>query len=230
MSIINDEHGFVFLHVAKTGGRSINLSLKKRYGKHGQFKTKSIDPDENRLGRLLGMEARELAGEQKWNDYFTFAFVRHPCDRLVSIYENIRTDYRKNMTPAVKSASLKGIYLSTILDRLNISFEDFTFERFVYDVLRDRVFENYHWDSQSNAVTNGKGTVIFDFLGRFERLQADFDLACKKAGLNPYQLPHFNKSERDEWPRYFDDALLKEVYNLYREDFEILEYNVSTCP
>jgi hypothetical protein len=50
MSMINDTHQFVFLHVAKTGGRSIQLSLQKRFGREGVFHTGNIDLDINRHG------------------------------------------------------------------------------------------------------------------------------------------------------------------------------------
>lgn len=231
MSMVNDTHRFVFLHVAKTGGRSMNGLLIQQVGHEGTFNTKKLDPNVNRLGRMLGLEAKALAGDAKWQSYFTFAFVRNPWDRAVSIYENMRTDYAASRRFSarkkfwVRNESEKAKMLRVICARLNISPKNFSFDHFVYGVLRDRAFENYHWDKQSNALTDGNGTILFDFVGRFERLQLDFDHACGAIELPRTELPHRNKSNRSNWESYYTQDSMKTVAEIYGEDIDLFEYS-----
>ena len=224
MSIVNDEHRFIFLHVAKTGGRSINVSLKERLGERGSFYTAQIDPRVDVIGRKLGVEARDLVGRDRWNDYFTFAFVRNPYDRAVSIYEHLRTTFVSDQGKPRRLQSAKAHLLEKILSHLDREFESLTFADFVTGVIRDRVVENYHWDSQANAVTDESGDVMFDFLGRFENLQQDFEKCCGRIGIPTYQLPHHNRARRKDWKTYYTPALLEIVHQCYAEDFEILDY------
>lgn len=224
MSMINDEHRFAFLHVAKTGGRSINTLLKEKLGQKGVFNTQKLNPDVNRLGRMLGLEAKALAGEERWQSYFTFAFVRNPWDRAVSIYEHMRTDYKATRLRPFAGRSGKAKILLAICGELNISPRKFSFDDFVYGVLRDRAFENYHWDTQSNALTDGAGNILFDWVGRFENLEPDFQHACNAIGLPRLELPHHNKSKRKIWPSYYTDHSFKTVAEIYREDIDLFEY------
>ena len=224
MSMVNDTHRFVFLHVAKTGGRSINLLLKGRYGRDGVFNTKRLDPNVDRLGRMLGLEARAFVGEDRWNDYFTFAFARNPWDRAVSIFEHMRTDFQASLTHPAGKMTGKAQLLVSIGQALQVGPLDLTFTRFIHDILRDRAIENYHWDLQSNALTDGRGQVLFDFIGRFERLQQDFDLICDRLGLAQEKLPHFNRSKRNAWPEYYAPQTMRVISKIYAEDFELLGY------
>ena len=226
MSIISDEYQFIFLHVAKTGGRSINQSLRERLGDEGQFFTAQINSDINTLDRMLGLEAKDLAGEEKWHKYFKFAFIRSPYDRAVSIYENIMQDYKRNLDNPRKRQTDKGKLLESILSNISVRYEDFTFDIFCTAVLRDRALDNYHWDKQVNAVTDGKGSIIFDFLGRYENLQMDFDIACENSGLPKYQLPHYNKTRRKDLNAYLTPVAKNILNQVYADDFEALGYDV----
>ena len=228
MSLICDSHKFIFLHVAKTGGKSINQSLKERYGNDGAFYSSQLNRRVNVLGRMLGLEARALAEQEKWDSYFKFAFARNPWDRTVSIYEHLKTEHYRWHTLKIKGARPKSRLTSQILKRLEISIDAFSFERFLMDVIRDRAFENYHWDTLANALTDGKGNIIFDFVGRFENLQEDFDHACRKIGIPLYPLPHHNKSLRTNMESYYTPDTANVVSEFYAEDIELFRYKFDT--
>ena len=76
---VSDSHKLVFVHIQKTGGITVDRLLNERI------------PD------LRGLVARHAFASQgmdqlnEWDEYFKFAFVRNPWDRLVSWYSMVTT-------------------------------------------------------------------------------------------------------------------------------------------
>lgn len=60
--------GFIFVHINKTGGSSIERALGAPFQ------------------HLTALELREHLGDRRWADRFSFGFVRNPWDRVVSHY------------------------------------------------------------------------------------------------------------------------------------------------
>lgn len=79
--VINDRYRFVFVHIPKTGGTSIQEALIQIPGRSdlAAKHTKHETPSE--LNLRIG---RQRAGEI--SDYFFFCFVRNPWDRFLSLF------------------------------------------------------------------------------------------------------------------------------------------------
>lgn len=75
--MISHKHNFIFIHIPRTGGTSI----EEFFGTH-MWKD---SPDEKHLS---AKEAKKLYGEEIWNSYFKFSFVRNPWDRVVSLWKS----------------------------------------------------------------------------------------------------------------------------------------------
>lgn len=79
--VINDHYRFVFVHVPKTGGTSIQMALRALPGNNGRdiARTKHEAPAElfARVGAKRMTELRE---------YHFFGVVRNPWDRFVSLF------------------------------------------------------------------------------------------------------------------------------------------------
>ena len=70
--VVDEDNKFIFVHVYKNGGSSVERALGGRTFNHGN---------------ILHSKAEAIPS---WEDYFSFGFVRNPWDRLVSdfFYKN----------------------------------------------------------------------------------------------------------------------------------------------
>ena len=74
--IIIQKSKSVFVHNPRTGGNAI-------------YKELNIIQQSNPLQHMGTEAARELIFQETWFDYWSFAFVRNPWDRYVSLYEHL---------------------------------------------------------------------------------------------------------------------------------------------
>jgi hypothetical protein len=66
--MINHEHRYIFIHIIKTGGSSIEKTFRGR-----------------RVHKFAKKYKKQI-GSKEWNNYFKFTFVRNPWDKMVSQY------------------------------------------------------------------------------------------------------------------------------------------------
>jgi hypothetical protein len=154
-------------------------------------------------------------------NYFKFAFVRNPFDRLVSFYEDkVRRPTQHNGQYYFGSAYNKLL----IRNLFGAAFApDMTFAEFarlavrVPDWLADAHFKSQH------AMLFQRGRPIPDFIGHFENMEHDWGLFVRKYGLPP--LEHKNPAAVRDWRSYYTDRNVVElVADRYRNDLLHLKY------
>ncbi|MCB1775059.1 MAG: sulfotransferase family 2 domain-containing protein [Gammaproteobacteria bacterium] len=74
--MIDHKRKLLFIHIARTGGSSVETALVG-----GDWWT--IDPGSKHIS---ASQARALYGEEIWQSYTKFSIVRNPWDRLVSMW------------------------------------------------------------------------------------------------------------------------------------------------
>ena len=99
-----------------------------------------------------------------FDQYFKFAFVRNPWARLVSEYK-----YRKYYRM--------------------FDFKTFLFSHFIQSSWDDKYI---HIKPQYHFLFDSRGKLLVDFIGRFEHLQEDFKLLCKRLDISHSYLEHNN--------------------------------------
>jgi hypothetical protein len=187
--IIDDEKRFVFISVPKTGSTSIRRRLN------------SFPPDPP--PEIYHMSIKNaLAKYPRAKDYFKFAFVRNPYDRIFSAYINLKYDGHAWAVDLKKKT---------------------TFRQFVID-FQNSEYSNYiHLQSQSSCVKIDNEIAI-DFVGRFENLQEDFKKVENILNLEHKELIKIRQSSKNVEPKIFDQEMRDIIYDIYSEDFESFGY------
>jgi len=218
--LISHRNRFVFIHCMKAAGTSIERALgphaEPQPSEHWALRWRKNMPSAlgplNRLPVLRDLvqyrrhtsarRVRLCIGAARWDSYRTFAFVRNPWSRLVSLYHYI--------------LSHPEVAHHAEVVRLG------SFARYVrWEAALGRGRLHQHAD-----LCDASGRVLVKFVGRFERLEADFEVITRQLGL-PVSLPHENRglyTERD-YRDYYDAELRDFVGRLCARDCELFGYH-----
>ena len=201
----------VFVHIPKTGGISIARRLLEHMSLDWDDRSRCLmrpnqDPAKGppRLAHLTAREYVRLGyvDEVDWQDWFTFAFVRNPFDKLVSEYE-----YKEYS----QSFSFKS-WLLTLFPKHRDDRHDLG-----VDLHR-------HVMPQHQFICDAHGKVLVDFVGKMERLDEDFATVCERLGLPVKPLERHNASKRKHYRDYYDDETQDWVRRRYAKDLELFGY------
>ena len=183
--MISDEYRFIFVHLNKTGGTSIEkVFVPEADQKDVRYKHASAAYYRKKFPR-------------SFRDYYKFAFVRNPWDWLVSRYHWSRDRQRLfDFSFAEMLARLQaGIPLSPVAPWL---------ESEALLPQRDRLCVD--------------GDIAVDFVGRFERLQEDFNVVCAALRIESRTLDHVFRTNHTRYVDYYDDDMRRLVGQLYATD------------
>ncbi len=196
--LVSHSHKLVFVHVQKTGGATVSRLLQENIPDVYQLR-------ERHEFAIRGME--ELEG---WNEYFKFAFVRNPWDRLVSWYCMIR-----------KSPNNFPLYRYM---RDNSS----TFEEFIHNCtdeieVKKDVYYSFAYN-QLDYVTDRNGDLLVDFIGRFENFEKDLVKVLSRLGIEPESLPYENRGSHGHYSSFYTPETEMIVRERFKKDIESFGY------
>jgi len=186
--MINHKHRFIFVHIIKTGGESIEKFFRGR-----------------KIHKFAKNYKKQI-GNRKWNNYFKFAFVRNPWDKMVSQYFFIQK-------------KRKGNYKLTFREFI-LAFKSCSESEYINGKGIPVEFNPI----QLPWILDDAGNCLVDFIGRFENLQEDFNIICDKIGIPRQKLPHENKSKHKHYTEYYDDEMKQIVAEKYAKDIEYFGY------
>ena len=196
--IISPKYKFVSFSTMKTGSTSVNAQLSKISDPNIQIyeydKNSPKLPHDYNKNYFKHTSCVELH-DSKLDNYFKFAFVRNPWDRVLSWF----FFYKENDV---------GEKLST----KNETFDDF--------ILNES--KNNRWAGDNQSQSNF--TKCCDFIGRFENLQQDFNIICDKIGIPQKELPHKNATKHKHYTEYYDDETKRIVAERFAKDIEHFNY------
>jgi Sulfotransferase family len=179
--MISFQKRFLFVHIPKTGGNSIQSVLAvysedeitRRPVQDGVERFDVSNPKYKLKKHSPLADYRAALGEEQFSQLYKFASVRNPWDRMVSFY----------FTPTQRRKWNRKAFKKTISEALPAA-----------DYLR---LDKKEPDPFSNV-----SRII-----RFEHLAEDFRAVCAELGIPAQPLPHYNRSEREHYSKYYDHEL-----------------------
>ena len=209
--LISDSHQFVFVHIRKAAGTSLRQILQQvSLPKNNQLWYKllsrngfAVDYHKYSFRKHANLiEAERSMPADKFKQYFKFAVVRNPWDRLVSEYEYIKT--QPTHSRFKKLAALN-------------------FAQFVaYQSERPAAH-------QINALRLSDGQLGCDFIGKLETLKQSLKVVGAKIGVDFSALPHVNQVDRRDYRTYYDATLQAQVEKLWQADIEAFQYEFESA-
>lgn len=189
----NDFYKCVFVPIPRTGGTSISHSLfGNEFGHPPLYHFYAYD-------------------KRRTEDYFKFAFVRNPWDRLVSTFFFLKAGARGG-----RALAWSREYISVFNE-----FNDFVLAlrraRFRNNVVSFALFRP-QWEF---ICLNGE--LSTNFCGRFETLSIDFHHVCTRLGKN-VDLMTCGQSIHRPYSEHYSPAAKEIVEDIYRRDIELFSY------
>lgn len=224
--LLSHRHGYLFVHLAKTGGTSVRAALSRQlwrepYALRTWLAQQLSASTGHRIGARIprhaaAVAAREMLPPDVFASLFKFAFVRNPWDRVVSSYSHFQREY-----PAE-------------LSKQKIE----TFEQFVGYLLETpperaerpamlRALQR----PQLESLVGVQGELLVDFVGRYERLEEDFSAILEQIPLPHIALPHKRKSQRSaDYRASYSDELADRVAQHFADDIRSFQYSFDPEP
>jgi len=198
--MISLQKGFLFVHIPKTAGNSIQsvlrdysedqlVALRKEQDGIERFGLRNPKYKVKKHSTLS--EYHDALGEAQFGKLYKFTCVRNPWDRMVSYY----------FTPTQKPEIWDQKKFRAIISKA-VS---------VADYLR---LSNGEEDPFANV----------DYIMRFENLVDDFRAVCTAIGISPPTLPQYNRSSREHYSKYYDDELREFVRARFASEIERFDY------
>ena len=198
--MISLQNRFLFVHIPKTAGNSIQSSLRD-YSEDQLIALREEQDGIERFGlrnpkykikKHSTLSDYQVAlGDEQFRGLYKFTCVRNPWDRMVSYYftptQNPETWNRKKFRAMISKAVPVADYL-----RLDAGEKD----------------------SFANV----------DYIMRFENLAEDFRAVCVAIGVSPPTLPRYNRSDREHYSKYYDDELRELVRARFASEIERFGY------
>jgi len=216
--LISHEHEFIFVHIPRTGGTSIEKSLALATGMT-DWKLQNGTPQEHldaddlmaftqdATSHMRGMKhatartLRDHVGEDVWNRYFKFAVVRNPLDRTLSVFLKTLKSPRYDLVRPLARSKLA----------FNASLQ------LKYQVL------NKQPDLQADFLCD-EGRLIVDDIIRFEDLTGGYRRIAERIGLDPTLSNNNDATHHRPYASYYTPATRRLIERVKEPDFRLLDY------
>jgi hypothetical protein len=208
--MLSRSYGFVFIHIPKTGGNSLQVLLET-YSEDRRVCGLTQDYW-NRFeirGPITSLKHQDLAtyverlGIEVVASLKKVTFVRNPFDRAMSYYFSPHR------------------WVETQAGELVVKTPHFDRYTFIEEISRLPPMVEY-------LRVDGE-IVTMDFVGRFERFDADVARAMAFLGIDASDTrpPHVNRSTVEDQFRFYDNGTLNFVRQRFEADFNFFGYRTT---
>lgn len=222
---------FLFIHMPKTAGNSIQNILKpysedeivcrsplqdgyERFGvENKKYKTK-------KHFRLI--DYKKTIEPEIFNTLFKFTIIRNPWDRMISLYfsphRKVDSWDKDSFINLVNSSSPLRDFISQnslAYSIKNLSISKSKLKKFSKDLLAGKI-------SLTKKIIDSE----IDFIIKYESLEEDFEKLCKLLSIPKEHLPTANKSlvKKKHYSYYYNEELKKLIENKFSEEIMLGGY------
>lgn len=102
--------------------------------------------------------------------------------------------------------------------------EDCSFQKFVLEPMSDA---QHPLMSQMYWLRDSSGQVPMDYVGRFFRLQAEFERVCETLGIEDPALPRFLPGPGLDYRDFYNNRMIRLVGDRYRDDIDYFGFEFA---
>ena len=212
--IISHKHKFIFIHIPKCAGSSVDHILMSLMGLNWPKQWAEVPTDEALILRVAKQygnsecleqhdtirEVEDYFDKMNWDisQYFKFCFLRNPWARRVSQYA-----YGLKMTEITGAQWAKEI-------------SEMTFDEFI----------SKRNDSQLNWVKNKSGEIAVDFIGNTSNFQDSLDVIFDRINFPRSDSGHVrvNKTKHKDYTEYYNKETIELIAKNCHEDIKYFDY------
>jgi len=205
--LISDSHQFIFVHIRKSAGNSFRdvltpLSNPIPKDLKSKIKSRMLHLEGNYQKYSLRahspiLEIKKIMPPALFDNYFKFAFVRHPFTRLASEYEYVKSQTEHGRHNKVSKMS---------------------FQQYI-------TYQSQRFDAhQINMLVDENDQVVMDFIGKFESIHDDWLHVCKELQISVPKLNHKNRATKVNKNDYINDENKALVAKLWKRDIDAFGY------
>ena len=188
-----DEHQCIFVHITKTAGTSVAKSLFSYLPYH-----------------YTATDYRIIYGRQTFDQYFKFAFVRNPWDRLYSAYRYLKAGGWNEE--------------DRLWSETNLAAFD-NFNNFVKHWLcEDNLTKHKHFWPQHYFICDNKKRLMVDYLAYFETIDEDFRKISAILKIDT-DIGFHNANPGNSYRDAYEDESRDIVAKVYSSDIELFGYD-----
>ena len=233
--MINLNKKTIFCHNEKTAGTSMSMELRQLRGNY--YIASNLR--ESRDGKIdfneftwetgihypnMHMRMRTYNKIVNLSDFYSFAFVRNPKTRYVSLYtQQLKYFLNDETMGAEKALQVQNdvtIDIGPEWDTITPGIYKFNFEFFL------TTYNLEGGNTQTAQLCDSDNNIMCDFIGRYETLEEDWGAVCSKVGIPYRPLLQTNKSglDQDTVEQFYTSDLKGFLFDKYSDEFEVFDY------
>lgn len=217
--IVSTTPPFLFVHIPKTAGTSIEEALF-----HYQDFEYSTSPHN------ITQQYKDYLPRELFDSMFKFCFVRNPWDLMVSSYKYW---VRQNNIDITFEEWIEWRYCGGVIgdmsDKIIYPEDDESVNNSGDKYSRLAVAFYMNRTPQALFMVDESGNYLVDYIGRYEHIKEDFDFIIDHLKLTDCYLPHSNPSslkedDPEDYRGWYNDKTKKIVESRFALDIELFGY------
>jgi len=198
--MISHKHNFIFIHIPKTGGTSVNHSLNK----YCEVPPEILPGVRNPMALDMYKKHVKLVDICKHMDitsFFKFCVIRNPWDRILSLYF-WKTQHGKR-----------------VIDTQELNFNSWIKNVFLNDI------SHKFWANQCDYISINN-VLCMDYVIKFEDFTNDWNIVCNKLQISA-PLSHEYKTNHAPYNKYYNDESINAIHKMFKRDIDTFKYTFN---